>query len=54
MAVRTTTSQRVGGGTEHPTPAVIDRRRFLFLVGETPTFALEVMTDMAEHLRHAH
>jgi CRP/FNR family transcriptional regulator, cyclic AMP receptor protein len=31
--------------------AVIDRRRFLFLVHETPTFALEVMSDMADRLR---
>jgi CRP-like cAMP-binding protein len=31
--------------------AVIDRRRFLFLVGETPTFALQVMGSMAERLR---
>ena len=34
--------------------AVIDHRRFLFLVHETPTFALHVMTNMAEHLRQAH
>ena len=32
--------------------AVIDRRQFLFLVHETPTFALQVMTSMAERLRH--
>ena len=31
--------------------AVIDKRRFLFLVGETPTFALQVMANMAERLR---
>ena len=29
----------------------IDRRRFLFLVQEMPTFALNVMTVMAAHLR---
>ncbi len=31
--------------------AAIDRRRFLFLVTETPTFALQVMSTMAERLR---
>lgn len=31
--------------------AAIDRHRFLFLVQETPTFALEVMTVMAERTR---
>jgi CRP/FNR family transcriptional regulator, cyclic AMP receptor protein len=31
--------------------AVIDRRRFLFLVHETPTFALQVMSSLAERLR---
>ncbi len=31
--------------------AVIDKRRFLFLVGETPTFALQVMASLAEKLR---
>jgi len=30
---------------------VIDRRTFLFLVHETPTFALEVMSSLAERLR---
>lgn len=34
--------------------AVINRSRFLFVVGETPTFALQVMTNMAEYLRQAH
>jgi CRP-like cAMP-binding protein len=33
------------------TLAVIDRRRFLFLVGETPNFALQVMASMAERIR---
>jgi CRP/FNR family cyclic AMP-dependent transcriptional regulator len=33
------------------TLASIDRSRFLFLVHETPMFALNVMTVMAEHLR---
>jgi CRP-like cAMP-binding protein len=33
------------------TLAVVDRRRFLFLVQETPMFALEVMSVMAERLR---
>lgn len=31
--------------------AVIDRRRFLFLVQETPMFALQVMSAMASRLR---
>jgi CRP/FNR family cyclic AMP-dependent transcriptional regulator len=35
------------------TLAVIDKRRFLFLVGETPTFALQVMASLAERLRAA-
>jgi CRP-like cAMP-binding protein len=39
--------------TEPTTLAVIDRRRFLFLVHETPTFALQVMAGLAAHLRKA-
>lgn len=31
--------------------AVIDRQTFLFLVTETPTFALQVMSSIAERLR---
>ena len=31
--------------------AVIDRRLFLFLIHETPTFALQVMAAMADRLR---
>ncbi len=31
--------------------AVIDKNRFLFLVHETPTFALQVMSSLAERLR---
>ena len=31
--------------------AVIDRRTFLFLVHETPMFALQVMSSMADRLR---
>jgi CRP/FNR family transcriptional regulator, cyclic AMP receptor protein len=31
--------------------AVIDKSRFLFLVGETPTFALQVIASLAEKLR---
>jgi len=31
--------------------AVIDKHRFLFLVHETPTFALSVMSAMADRLR---
>lgn len=38
--------------TEPSELAVIDRRQFLFLVHETPTFALQVMSSMAERLRH--
>ena len=34
------------------TLATIDRHRFLFLVQETPTFAIDVMTVMAERLRN--
>jgi CRP/FNR family transcriptional regulator, cyclic AMP receptor protein len=36
---------------EDSTIAVIDRHRFLFLVGETPNFALHVMASLAERLR---
>ena len=36
---------------EDSTLAVIDRKVFLFLVGETPTFALQVMSSLAERLR---
>jgi CRP/FNR family transcriptional regulator, cyclic AMP receptor protein len=32
--------------------AVLDERRFLFLVQETPMFALQVMHTLAERLRH--
>jgi CRP-like cAMP-binding protein len=35
----------------HTKLAVIDRRTFLFLVHETPMFALQVMSSMAERLR---
>jgi CRP/FNR family transcriptional regulator, cyclic AMP receptor protein len=31
--------------------AVIDKHRFLFLIHETPMFALQVMANMADHLR---
>jgi CRP/FNR family transcriptional regulator, cyclic AMP receptor protein len=34
--------------------AVIDEHRFLFLVQETPMFALQVMSSMAEQLRSGH
>jgi CRP/FNR family cyclic AMP-dependent transcriptional regulator len=34
--------------------AVIDHRRFLFHVHETPTFALQVMSTMAARLRAQH
>ncbi len=36
---------------EDSTLAVIDKRRFLFLVHETPTFALQVMSSLAQRLR---
>jgi CRP-like cAMP-binding protein len=36
--------------TEDTNLAVIDKPRFLFLVGETPNFALQVMSSMAERL----
>lgn len=36
---------------EDTTLAVIDKRRFLFLVTETPTFALQVMSNLADRLR---
>jgi CRP-like cAMP-binding protein len=38
---------------EDSTVAVIDKHRFLFLVGETPNFALQVMSSLAERLRAA-
>ena len=31
---------------------VVDKKRFLFLIQETPTFALQVMHALAERLRH--
>jgi CRP-like cAMP-binding protein len=37
--------------TEDTELAVIDRRRFLFLITETPTFALQVMGALAQRLR---
>jgi CRP/FNR family transcriptional regulator, cyclic AMP receptor protein len=37
--------------TEETELAVIDYRRFLFLVQETPTFALQVMSAMASRMR---
>ena len=33
--------------------AIIDRNKFLFLVQETPTFALQVMSSMAKRIRSA-
>ena len=39
--------------TRASTVAVIDKHRFLFLVGETPNFALQVMGSLAERLRAA-
>jgi CRP-like cAMP-binding protein len=38
---------------EDTTLAVIDQRMFLFLVQETPMFALSVMSSMADQLRAA-
>src|SRR5262249_9004011 len=40
-----------GVGVTDTKLAVIDRRTFLFLVHETPTFALQVMSSMAQRLR---
>jgi CRP/FNR family transcriptional regulator, cyclic AMP receptor protein len=37
--------------TEDAMLAVIDQREFLFLVHETPTFAIQVMRSMAERIR---
>jgi CRP/FNR family cyclic AMP-dependent transcriptional regulator len=37
--------------TKESVLAVIDRHRFLFLVGETPMFALSVMSAMAARFR---
>ena len=37
--------------TETSEIAVIDERVFLFLVHETPTFALQVMRTLADHIR---
>ena len=37
--------------TEPSVLAVIDDKAFLFLVHETPTFALQVMRSMAERIR---
>jgi len=37
--------------TEDSELAVIDQRSFLFLVHETPTFAIQVMRSMAERIR---
>jgi CRP-like cAMP-binding protein len=36
---------------EDTTLAVIDEKRFLFLVQETPTFAIQVMSSLADRLR---
>ena len=33
--------------------AAVNRRHFLFMVHEAPTFALDVMREMAERLRHS-
>jgi CRP/FNR family transcriptional regulator, cyclic AMP receptor protein len=38
---------------EDTTVAVIDKHRFLFLIHETPRFALQVMSSLAERLRVA-
>ena len=39
---------------EDTTLAVIDKKTFLFLVGMTPTFALQVMSSLSDRLRKAH
>jgi CRP-like cAMP-binding protein len=38
--------------TTPTTLAMIDEREFLFLVHETPTFAIQVMRSLAERVRH--
>lgn len=38
--------------TAPTTLAMIDEREFLFLVHETPTFAIQVMRSLAERVRH--
>ena len=42
---------RSATATEDSKLAVIDKTRFLFLVHETPTFALQVMSSLAERFR---
>ena len=52
MAIIDQTERMATATATSPTRlAVIDRRRFLFLVHETPTFALQVMSTLADRLR---
>ena len=52
MAIIDRTERMATATATSPTKVVsIDRRRFLVLVHETPTFALQVMSAMADRLR---
>lgn len=52
MAIIDASERMATATTTSPTKvAVIDRRRFLFLVHETPMFALQVMSTLADRLR---
>ena len=46
-----TTRSATATTLEDTTLAVINKHRFLFLVHETPTFALNVMSSLADRLR---
>lgn len=50
ISANSTRSARASAATDVKL-AVIDRRTFLFLVHETPTFALQVMGSIADRLR---
>jgi len=49
--VDSATRSATATAVEDSTLAVIDKRRFLWLVHETPTFALQVMSSLADRLR---
>jgi CRP-like cAMP-binding protein len=49
--VDNTTRSATAVATTDSVLAVIDRHRFLFLVQETPMFALQVMSSMADRFR---
>ena len=44
-------SRRAATATATTSLAMIDQREFLFLVHETPTFAIQVMSSLADRLR---